>query len=240
MSRAIAGAGWLGPAAIALTVHATAALVPVRFGGAEDPTPAPVQLAIEPPPATEPLPEPEPEPEQPTPEMEDVPPPQNPPPPVRPPEPPPSRVTKPAPETVEATPEPVGLDAELFAEKTTSSALPRLEHALDEPPPPAPPAAEVDLSGYRAGLHRALSEARRYPMLARRLGLEGEAEVRIVVGQNGALLRDPELLESTGHDVLDEEVLRLAKAVAPYPPLPDGYTETEAEFLIPVVFELGH
>ena len=237
MSRAIAGVGWLGPAAIALTVHATAALVPIRFGGAEDPTPTPVRLAIEPPPATEPLPEPE----EPAPELEDVPPPPpTPPPPVRRAEPPPSRVTEPAPEAVEAAPEPLGLDAELFAEKTPPSALPQLEHALDEPPPPAPPAAEVDLSGYRDGLHRALSEARRYPMLARRLGLEGEAQVRIVVTKDGALLRDPELLESTGHDVLDEEVLRLAKAVAPYPPLPDGYPEGQAEFLIPVVFALGH
>jgi periplasmic protein TonB len=234
MSRTFAGLGWMGPAALAVSVHLAVSLVPVRFGGAEDSAPPPVRLAIEPPPpAVEAPPEPvfEPPPEPPP---ETIPPP-------RPIQPPPQLAEPtPAPEPAVELPPELGLDGALISDMPRPRELPPIEHVLAAPPPPAPPAAEVDLSGYRDGLHRALSDARRYPMIARRLGLEGEAQVRIVVRGDGSLGAAPELLRSTGHDVLDEEVLRLAKAVAPYPPLPAGYPDGEAEFLIPIVFALGN
>jgi periplasmic protein TonB len=238
MSRTVAGIGWVGPAALAISVHVAAALMPVDVGGAEESAPL-VRLAIEPaPPVIEAPPEPAPEPPH-----EVPPPPIEPPPPARPAEPPPARVAEPSPSpepTAEPT-RPLGIDGALLADDSVPSELPPIEQALaTPPPPPAPPVAEVDLSGYRDGLHRTLLEARRYPMLARRLGLEGEAQVRIRVRGDGSLGGEPELLRSTGHDVLDDEVIRLAKAVAPFPPLPDGYPDGEAEFLIPVAFQLGN
>ncbi len=242
MSRSGASLGWVGPATLAISVHVAAAFVPVSFGGHDDSDRAPVELAIQPPPAAEELDDFGPEaPLEPTPS--DSPPPD----PVKPqpePQPQPAEFEAPDPAPkLEPNPEPppreLGLDSDALTAIESPTKLPELSHASDVSPPPAPPAAEVDLSGYRDGLHRALSEEKRYPARARRLGQTGEAKVRITIARDGSLSDEPALVRSTNHAALDEEALRIAEAAAPYAALPADYTAGEAEFLIPVVFDLG-
>lgn len=231
MSRMVTSISWVAPATLAISVHVAVAFVPLDVGGSEKDAPPPVELSIRPPqpaPPAEPAAEPPSEPP--------VEPPSEPPPESA----PPAQVTEAVsePETSTEEPKELGLDSAVIAESERPSALPPADKTFASvSPPPAPPSAEVDLSGYRDGLYRALNAARRYPTRARRLGLEGKAEVKITLRRDGSLEGRPVLVSSTGHEILDEEVLRLAAEKAPFAPLPEGYPDRDAEFLIPVVFE---
>ena len=64
-----------------------------------------------------------------------------------------------------------------------------------------------------------MNHEKRYPRKARVLGLEGRCIVKLVLNRDGSLAEDPKLLgKGTGHDVLDEECLRMAKE-AKRPPI---------------------
>jgi TonB family protein len=83
-----------------------------------------------------------------------------------------------------------------------------------------------------------VARQRRYPELAKRLGMQGTAHVHLRVRQDGSLMEPPRLVTSSGQQVLDAEALRMAEAAAPFAPLPGGAARTDAGFVIPVVFSL--
>jgi protein TonB len=70
------------------------------------------------------------------------------------------------------------------------------------------------------------------------LRLEGTAVVRVLVRRDGSLAAPPRLVTSSRHGVLDTEALRMVEAAAPFAPLPDGYAQPSAEFVVPVRFAL--
>jgi protein TonB len=79
---------------------------------------------------------------------------------------------------------------------------------------------------------------RRYPAIAARLGMQGTAQVRMSIHRDGSLAGAPRLVRSSGHEVLDDEALRMVEAAAPFEPLPEGHVRPLAEFVIPVDFSL--
>jgi periplasmic protein TonB len=145
-------------------------------------------------------------------------------------------LAEPEPEPVEETepePEPLEVVEEL---KEVEEAAP-LEAVAFAPPQPQAP-ARVDLGPYRDGIHGALVSHRRYPSLALRLDLEGVVEVAVQIRKDGTLLEQPQIVVSSGHAILDKEVLRMVKKAAPFPPLPQDYRGVTAEFRIPVHFQI--
>ncbi|TPV94423.1 MAG: energy transducer TonB [Myxococcales bacterium FL481] len=94
------------------------------------------------------------------------------------------------------------------------------------------------LTAYGRGIHHAVSAERRYPFAARRLGLTGQAKVRVVIDRNGTLQGKPTLVQSSGHDVLDREAVAAVRRSSPFPPLPPGVGRTTAAFVIPIAFRL--
>lgn len=209
---------WLFPGALALSVHGAIAVVPVELP-ARTPAAEIVELSFEaPPPAPEPPP-PEPPPPPPEAKVRRA----------------PRPVAKPTPQPQpepEPTPQP---EPEPIAE----TPAPAPEPPPPPPPPPAPKApARVDLGGYGSALQRAVLAHRSYPVMARRQRLEGRAMIRVVLNRQGTLVAGPELVESTGHEVLDRAALRMLQAAAPFAPLPEGYAESTAQFVIPVQFSL--
>ncbi len=79
---------------------------------------------------------------------------------------------------------------------------------------------------------------RRYPAVAKRLGLEGRVLVELRVDQQGKLTK-LSLYRSSGHRSLDKEALRMARAAAPYRALPAGYDRPVAVVVVPVDFKLA-
>jgi len=71
-----------------------------------------------------------------------------------------------------------------------------------------------------------------------RLGMQGTAHVQLRLRRDGSLMEPPRLVTSSGQDVLDAEALRMVEAAAPFEPLPESASRTDAGFVIPVVFSL--
>ncbi|WP_230467544.1 energy transducer TonB [Lujinxingia vulgaris] len=244
--------GWGRPLGVVLALHLGLAAVPLSFDRAEEVDPEPITLTLKAPEPVaepvEPLPEPEPMPE---PEVVPEPPPE----PVKP---PPRQqveapkvassevvVNEPEPEIVPVPEEaPVSLEP---PEEVAPEATEPVEEApvVDEPAPdpepaepPAPLVDPVDWGAYESRITGALEAEKRYPRMARRMGVEGEAVVRIIIRRDGTLAQPPQLVRSSGNNLLDKEVLRMVEAAEPYAGLPEDAVIDEFELVVPVNFLL--
>lgn len=100
-----------------------------------------------------------------------------------------------------------------------------------------PTARPFDLEGYRKRVFDAMNKEKRYPRKARVLGLEGKCIVKVMINRDGSLAGEPKLIgRGTGHDSLDDECLRLAKAFR-YPAL-EGDVETPLHLTRAIAFTL--
>jgi protein TonB len=72
----------------------------------------------------------------------------------------------------------------------------------------------------------------KYPPAARRLGWKGAVTVSFVVLENG-LARDIKIVKSSGHDILDQAVVKTIQQIQPFPKPP-----AKAELTVPIVFRL--
>lgn len=158
-----------------------------------------------PPPEPETNPEPPPEPEEPPPDeppVEDIAP-----------LPAPAPTADPAPDD---TPTPTSPTVPVTAEPSDTPPLPK-----PPPPPPPPPKTPFDPRAYRNRAFSLVDRHKRYPRKARVLGLEGTVKLLLYVGESGELMREPKVHQSSGHEPLDEEAVRMVKAAAPFPK-PEG------------------
>ena len=199
-----------------------------------------VTMAISMPPPPPPPPPPEvpppeiekPKPKEPPPK-EDLPPPPN---------------EEPPPETPVEDIKPVtGLTADSVVADSASNVSARVGNTTfgdqnkEEFTPPAevqkPTTRPFDLEGYRKRVFDAMNKEKRYPRKARVLGLEGKCVVKVMINRDGTLAGDPKMLgKGTGHASLDEECLRLAKAIQ-YPPL-EGDVEAPLHLTRAIAFTL--
>lgn len=101
-----------------------------------------------------------------------------------------------------------------------------------------PAAAHASPPPTYIGLIRAkLEKEKRYPAAARSSGQEGAAELRFSIDRTGAL-QDWSVTKTSGSDVLDDEVGRMVRRAAPFPPLPDEMGKDRLTLAIPIEFSL--
>ena len=72
-----------------------------------------------------------------------------------------------------------------------------------------------------------------YPRRARKMLMEGRVIVSFVVRLDGSI-KDLIIKQSSGHSILDKNVIRAVKRAAPFPPPP-----VEAKVIIPITYRLG-
>ncbi|MBF2760983.1 MAG: energy transducer TonB [Ectothiorhodospiraceae bacterium AqS1] len=99
---------------------------------------------------------------------------------------------------------------------------------------------KVDAEAHRVYLQRLqiwLEGHKRYPKRARRRQQEGTAMLRIVMDRQGRIVIY-ELIESTGHRLLDKELRSMIERASPLPPIPAGMTGSRLEVRIPIAFSL--
>ena len=129
----------------------------------------------------------------------------------------PKRVIEPKPEIIEPEPMPQEL-----------------------PPPIEAKVAPLDAANslrYEQLLVAWLEKHKKYPRRAKRLRIEGEALVRILIDRGGNT-QQVVLEQGTGNRVLDKEVLAMAKRADPFPSMPEQDPRQELEFMVPVAFLL--
>lgn len=150
----------------------------------------------------------------------------------------PQPVTDPAPElTSERDPERQPIDGGALDKPRVSpapewSADAQSDSGLEED------TREVAEATWEAALRRHLMAFRDYPRQARLRGLEGTVILQLAVDDTGAI-EDFQLLESSGHGLLDEAVRRLAHQASPVPAPPPGAMDgARATVAVPVRFSL--
>ncbi len=161
--------------------------------------------------------------------------------PVPPPPPPPKPKPKPVPKPeARKMPEP---PQEPVAKKPVPPPAPRPEPApqpVQTTPPPAPPPVAVDAAAtakYEQMLVAWLEKHKKYPRRAKRLRIEGEGMLRILIDRAGRT-RQITLEQRTGSRVLDKAALEMARRANPFPPIPETDPRQEFEFVVPVAFVL--
>lgn len=97
------------------------------------------------------------------------------------------------------------------------------------------PAAEAN---YFVQLSHYLGQHKRYPMAARRQRREGVAEVEFTLSRSGEVLR-ARVINSSGHGILDREVIKMLERAAPMPAFPSSFSANQLVITLPVSFNLS-
>ncbi len=92
-------------------------------------------------------------------------------------------------------------------------------------------------SDYEAMILAILQHNKLYPRDARRRKQEGTAILEFVISSNGTLL-EYQMIKSSGHKRLDDSVIKMLQASAPFPAFASGLSATLMRFQIPVSFKL--
>ena len=93
------------------------------------------------------------------------------------------------------------------------------------------------LKAYLAQVRKRLTNSRKYPPAARAQKLEGVATVSFLLAPDGRVLSS-RLARSSGHAVLDEEVMALLRRVSPLPPRPKNLPPDNLSLTVPIQFSL--
>jgi len=147
----------------------------------------------------------------------------------------PKPVVKPAPLS-EPKPEPKEvISKEDVVEPVTEPEIQKTQEATQEPSSPSASTHRYEVSeSYLGRLRQKIQACLRYPMMARRLGLEGETLIRFVIRGDGSA-SGVMMERSSGHRSLDERAVATVQEAAPFEAPPEG---KELSILLPVSFTL--
>jgi periplasmic protein TonB len=142
------------------------------------------------------------------------------------PTPPPKEETKPPePEAAVAIPIPEPPELEAPSEERHATALPQMR---------ATPSAVIR---WQSQLAAHIEHFKRYPAEARSRRDQGTARIAFTIDHEGRLLTS-RIVQSSGSAMLDSETLTMLARAQPVPRPPDGLSDAELSFVIPVHFNM--
>ena len=162
---------------------------------------------------------------------------------LAPPPPPPKPAPQPAPRA--QTPPPPAPRAQTPQQQLPPSPLHPPQHAPTEPqqaarPAPSPLTNPADLFGQRKAQEdylwqvvRKIAQHRYYPKSSRENSEEGLVVTLVTIARDGRLL-DVTISRSSGYRTLDNAVLEVIRAAAPYAPLPNDVLGDRHTFVLPL------
>lgn len=125
--------------------------------------------------------------------------------------------------------------------RTRVAAIPR---GFPENPPTAPDNAStlnIDPSGARGlftgKVRQRIANAKYYPRIARRRGIEGQPVVAFTLDKGGRLMKAG-LAQTSGYQMLDQAALEAVQQAAPYPEIPAELNTETFQFKLPISFIL--
>lgn len=104
------------------------------------------------------------------------------------------------------------------------------------PPAPRQPDAGT-LAAYGQAVAALLARHQRYPAMAMARRWQGTTMLDLMIDAQGWLV-DVRVARSSGHEVLDQSALEMARAATPLPKVPEALAGLELKLHVPVVFRL--
>ena len=112
----------------------------------------------------------------------------------------------------------------------------------------SPPAMEVPavnslpdkqvVDNYLSFLRARIEQHKKYPLVARRRGLEGEVGLRFILAATGEVLK-LEVLKSSGVVILDRAAVDAVRRATPFAEPPEGFIDGTLPVELTIVFRLG-
>ncbi|MCB0353373.1 MAG: energy transducer TonB [Bdellovibrionales bacterium] len=103
----------------------------------------------------------------------------------------------------------------------------------------APPEESVqERDDYLTLVLAALENAKQYPRRALRRRVEGTALLSLEIAKTGGL-KQYSVEQSSGSEILDEEVREMVKRAHPFPPFPPELSESVITFKVPIQFQMN-
>ncbi|WP_160142025.1 energy transducer TonB [Nitrincola tapanii] len=96
----------------------------------------------------------------------------------------------------------------------------------------------AEKANYFAQLQQHLARHKRYPMAARRQQRQGTAEVKFTLNAQGQVIQS-QIVKSSGHAMLDKEVLEMLTRAMPLPAFPASIQDSQLVITLPVTFNLS-
>lgn len=90
---------------------------------------------------------------------------------------------------------------------------------------------------YQDMVKQRIESARKYPLWAKRQGIEGSAFINFTVLSNG-MSRDIKIIRSSGYKILDEEAVKNVKRANPFPPIPEKIKTSSIKMDVSIVYTL--
>lgn len=122
------------------------------------------------------------------------------------------------------------------APEPVAKVVQQITQDLPEKLSPAPLDA-VATARYEQLLVAWLQKYKKYPRRAKRLRIEGEGMLRILINRNGQTQK-VSLEQGTGNRLLDKAALEMAQRANPFPAMPEDDPRQQLEFIVPVAFIL--
>lgn len=98
-------------------------------------------------------------------------------------------------------------------------------------------AQAADIASWQRSIVKVVAQKQVYPRSALRREIEGNARVQITIARDGTIANF-EILENTGHDVLDREVPKLMERISPLPAPPNELSDDQLTFILPLAWAL--
>lgn len=106
----------------------------------------------------------------------------------------------------------------------------------------APSGAGVDVNGlirgYNRAVYRTINKHKQYPMIARRMRLQGKVYIEVVIDAAGKI-KSARVKRSSGHRVLDKEALKTVKRIGSLPSPPRQLNWSTRRLTIPMVYRFS-
>jgi TonB family protein len=93
------------------------------------------------------------------------------------------------------------------------------------------------LQRFTQNVRRRIESKKIYPLAARKSMLEGQVGLKITLLKSGQL-ETVEIIESSGHAILDKAAVESARKAAPFPSLPEGVERERVQMSIYLVFKM--
>lgn len=87
-------------------------------------------------------------------------------------------------------------------------------------------------------ISKKIEKSKLYPQWAMETGIQGRVIVRFTILKNGTLEQEPQLIKSSGSEILDNAAIMAVKAAIPFPEIPESLKRDQIHVELPMEFIL--